>query len=116
MPALTIIHGLGGFYGNAAHFLTQVIIKEGRGRFFQQFLMTALNGTFTLAQMDDIAKRIGHDLEFDMARAFDQLFKINIPIAESGFGFASGGVQAGSAFPPGFSPPACLFRRRRQWL
>ena len=50
-----IIHCLRGFHSNASHFLAQFIVKKDGRRLFQQFLMTALNGTFTFAQMDHIA-------------------------------------------------------------
>ena len=71
--------------------------------------MAALNGTFTLTEMNDVAERIRDDLEFDVARAFDEFFQIDIAIAESGFCLASCGLEQGrhffdiSNFPHAFS-------------
>jgi hypothetical protein len=33
--------------------------------------------------MDDVAVRVGEDLDFDVARALDSFFEINLRIAES---------------------------------
>src|ERR1700761_1762914 len=43
----------------------------GGGRLFENFLMAALNGAFTLAKDFDVAALVGENLEFDMARSFE---------------------------------------------
>ena len=60
--------------------------------------------------------RIGQDLDFDVPRAFNQFFQIDISIAKSRFGLASRGLEQGWHFLQSFRPPACLFRLRLLWL
>ena len=52
--------------------------------------MAALDGAVALEEMNDIAVAVAENLHFDMAGALDQLFEIDLVIAESGHGFALG--------------------------
>ena len=53
--------------------------------------MTALNGAIAFAQINCIAMLICEDLNFDVARALEQFFQIDISIAERGLRFSSRG-------------------------
>src|SRR4026209_2208610 len=52
--------------------------------------------------MDHITMCICHDLEFDMPRARDEFFQINISISKSGFSLASRGMEKGRHFLQAF--------------
>jgi hypothetical protein len=46
--------------------------------------VTALNGTFTLKEVDDLAVMIGEDLELDVPRLLDETFHVERTVAEGG--------------------------------
>ena len=92
-PGVDVLDGLGGLDGHLAHSFTQIIVNERRGRFLDQFLVTALDRTFALVQVDDVAVCVGDDLDFDMARPLDQFLQINVPVAESGLSLTTGRFQ-----------------------
>src|SRR5947209_2997457 len=74
-----IMRNFGDADSRLAHLLAQILelaFKERGGRFFDQFLVSSLNRTVPLAQMDDIAPGIGQDLEFDVMRILDKLFDV----------------------------------------
>ncbi len=60
--------------------------------------MTPLNGTLALAEMNDIAMRVGHDLNFDMPRVLDEPLDKHAVVAETGPGFIDGGFEPGTHF------------------
>jgi hypothetical protein len=64
---------------------------KGRGRFFHQLLVAALERAIALAQVDDVPVRIGQDLDLDVPRPVDQFFQVDIAVPESRFGFAARG-------------------------
>jgi hypothetical protein len=53
----------------------------------------ALQRALAFAEVDDVAVRIGHDLEFDVAGVGDQLLQVDVAVPEGGFGLAPGGLQ-----------------------
>ena len=55
--------------------------------------MTALQGAFAFAEVDDVAVRVGHNLDFDMARGGDEAFEEQGVVAEGARGFAAGSDQ-----------------------
>ncbi len=73
------LHGAGvgvadlphGLDDQMAHALTQGSVDLGGGRLFHQFLVAALDGTFSLAQMDNFAMLVPQHLELDMTRRRD---------------------------------------------
>ena len=67
----------------------QIGIDDGRGRFLDQFLVTALHRTVAFVQMNDVAARISQHLHFDVPRPFDQLFDEQRAVAERSLGFAA---------------------------
>ncbi len=93
-----IPHRLGEGDGLGAHGAAGIRIQERRWRFFDDFLMTALDRTFTLSQVNGVARRIGQYLNFNMAGVFDVFFDKHAAVAERGFGFAAGAFQAVAAF------------------
>src|SRR5690554_4525254 len=57
-------------------------VDVGRGRFFYNFLVTALEGTVTVAQMNTVAVHVGQNLNFNVAWRFKELFQINRGVAK----------------------------------
>ena len=85
-----ITHGLGQRDRLRAHGGAGLFVQEGRWRFLDHFLVAALDGTFALVQMNDIAVLVGDQLDFDMARLGDEFLHQQAAIAEAGLGFVAG--------------------------
>src|SRR5690554_802236 len=82
-----VAHGRSDLF---CHLLAECI-RDGRARrFFDDFLMPALNGAFTFAEDPDLALPIGEDLPFDMPRFFDVALEIERIVFEARAGFAFG--------------------------
>ncbi|MCY1220949.1 hypothetical protein D9M72_329860 [compost metagenome] len=90
------------------------IREVGRRRALDDLLVAALDRAVALEEMHDIAVGIAEDLAFDVAGAFDELFEIDLVLAEGGLGLALGfghladqvfrvanGAHAASATAPG---------------
>jgi DNA-binding LytR/AlgR family response regulator len=77
------------FDGDFAHAPAHFGIDHRRWRFLQNFLVAALDGTFALAQVDNVPKLVSHDLEFNVPSTFQQFLKINVSIAKGRFGFTA---------------------------
>ena len=93
------------------------MLRDQRRRaLFHHLLMAALDGAFALAQVDHVAVAIAEQLDFDVARALDQLLDVDFGIAEGALGFAGGVAEGG--LPDRLRDPrgACLCRRRRPRL
>jgi hypothetical protein len=65
-------------------------VEIGRGRALHDLLVAPLDRTVALEQMHDIAMRVAQHLDLDMAGALDQLFQIDLVLAEGGAGLALG--------------------------
>ena len=83
-----IIHCPGSLNRCLPHAVAQNLCHSRCRGFFNYLLMAALQGTIALKQMDIIAKSIAENLDFDMARVFDEFFQQHHIIAKSIFGFA----------------------------
>jgi hypothetical protein len=70
-----------GSLGNAC---AQCIVQRGAGRDLDQFLVTALQAAFTLAEVRNVAVRVCDDLDFDMARGGHQRFHIDVAATTRG--------------------------------
>src|SRR6266705_3222539 len=79
---------LDGAYNAASHLVPQFGSHDHRGRLFDEFLMPALDRTFTLAQMDGVSVLVRHDLELDMPRSLDKFLDIAIRRPERISGFS----------------------------
>ncbi len=85
------------------------------GRFFNQFLMAALDGAFALKESGDVAVLIGQHLELDVAGLLDELLHVELAVAESICRFGRGRVDRGWATPLESARCACRVHRRRPW-
>ena len=70
------MHALGSFYRKTAYAVAHILRQRDGRRFLQKFLVAALQGTFTLAQVENFTVVIRHNLHFDMAGALDIVFEI----------------------------------------
>ena len=78
-----IAHGSGQGAGLLAHGFAGRLIQKRRRRFFDDFLVTALNRTLALAQIKRVSMRIRQHLNFDMARLCHEFLDENAVIAKT---------------------------------
>ena len=82
-----IMYGPGQSDRLFAHRVAGLLADEWRRCFLNDFLMAALDRTFALAKMNDVAVLIAEDLDFDVTRTGNEFFDEDPAIAERGFGF-----------------------------
>ena len=87
-----IIHSFRRCNRFLSHIHSQLRCNKGRRAFFHDLLVTALNRTFTFAQMDHISVIITQYLKFDMMRLFHKFFQVNRIIPKRRKRFRPGGV------------------------
>ena len=76
-------------------------VTAGDGRFLDHLLVPPLDRALALEEMDDVAVRIGEDLDLDVSRALDPALDVQRAVAECGLPLPAG--------PPG-SPRRALRR------
>ena len=82
--------GFGQTHGGLAHALPGVFVEpRGRGH-FHDLLIAALHRAVALEQMGDVAVGVADDLHLDVAGVLDQLFEVDVILAESSGRFALG--------------------------
>ena len=82
--------GQGRFDGGFAHGFAQFRSNEGRGRFFHDFLVPALDGAVSFAEVDGVAVAVSEDLDFHVPGFDDGFFDDQFIVAEGLFGFGAG--------------------------
>jgi hypothetical protein len=70
-----------------AHLLACRSIEQRRRRFLDHLLIAALDRTFALAEVNDIAVLVAKHLNFDMARIGDEFLDEDAVVTETGFRF-----------------------------
>ena len=78
-----VADGLRTFDGRLTHFFAQFGRNDGRGGFFYQLLMAALNRAIALRQVAHLAVLVAHNLDFDVAGFFHKFFEIQTVVAKS---------------------------------
>ena len=78
-----------GFTHAAAHFRSD----RGRWRFLEHLLVTPLDGTFTLTEVNAVSVFVRENLHFDVTRIGNCFFEIHLVTAKSALGLASGRVE-----------------------
>ena len=68
---------LAGDNGCLGHLFAGLDRDERRRTFLDHLLITPLDGTLTIAQMDQIAVSVAQNLHFDMMRMFDIFLNVN---------------------------------------
>ena len=70
--------------------------RQGRrGRFLDELLMAALERAIAVPAVDDVAVRIGQDLDLDVARPVDEFLEVDAGVLERGLGLVAGGLERG---------------------
>ena len=90
--------------------------RQGRrGRFLDELLMAALERAIAVPAVDDVAVRIGEDLDLDVPRAIDELLEVDAGVLEGGLGLVPGRLQGGGRgwTRRGRRASPCRRRRRR---
>jgi hypothetical protein len=111
VPTLVVTHRLGGSHGTIAHSLPKFGREHRTGRLLDELLVPALNRAVALAQVNDIAVLVGHDLDFDVG-AVTELFDVDFGIAEPGLRLGTAAAKA-LAVMRGNAPPSFRGRHRR---
>src|SRR5215470_14921216 len=76
------------FHCDLAHGVTHGIVYSRRWRFFQNLLVTPLNGALALTDVNAIPVSIGEDLNFDVPGIDDRLLEIDFSVSERTFRLA----------------------------
>jgi len=85
-----IVRRLGDLQRIVRKFLALGVAEIGRRGPLDDLLVAALDRAVALEQVHDIAVRVAEDLAFHVAGALDQLFQIDLVLAEGGHGLALG--------------------------
>src|SRR5579862_53179 len=99
------------FYQDAADPVAQLLIDFDRWRLFHQLLVAALDAALAFAQANDVAMLVGQHLKLDVARPLDELFHVEVAVAEGARSLRlCGVVEVGqllfAADHPHTAPPA----------
>ena len=85
-----IAHVGHGLRADHAHPVAFCRGQDGRGRFFQHFLVAPLERAIALTQVNRVAVSVSEDLELDVARVAEVLLDIDSRIAERGLRLVPG--------------------------
>ena len=103
-----VIDRLGERHRLLAHLLARRLVEQRRRRFLDHLLVAALDRTFALAEIDDIAVLVAEHLDFDMTRIDDELLDEDAIVAERGFRFRSRAREALGDFEAGMGDAHAL--------
>ena len=78
-----VLHRLGQLHRLLAHGFACGVADKRAGRFFNHLLVTALNGAFTLVQVNHVAVAVTDQLYFDVARLFNKLLDEHAVVAKT---------------------------------
>ena len=78
-----VLHRLGQLHRLLAHGLAGGVADKRAGRFFNHLLVTALDGAFTLVQIEHVTVAVANQLNFNVARLFDKLLDEDAVIAKA---------------------------------
>ena len=68
--------------------------RQGRrGRLLDELLVPALERAVAVPAVDDVAVRVGEDLDLDVARAVDELLEVDAGVLERGLGLVAGRLE-----------------------
>src|SRR6185437_7648317 len=93
-PGRAILRGLGERNGLSAHAPARRRVEKRARRLLDHLLVAALDRAFALAEMNDVAMRVGEHLDLDMPRLGDVFLDEDAVIAEGRTRLARGEPQA----------------------
>ena len=89
-----VVHGFRQRDRLLAHLAAGGLVEQRRRRFLDDLLVAALDRTFAFAEIDHVAMLVAQHLDFDVAGIDDEFFDEDAVVAERGFGFGLGEVEA----------------------
>ena len=108
VPAEIVVHGFRERDRLLAHLAARALVEQRRRRFFDDFLVAALDRAFALAEIDHIAVLVAKHLDLDVAGIDDELFDEHPVVAKRGLGFGLGEAKAFSDLCLGMRDPHAL--------
>ena len=95
MPALTYLASLMTRIAASHSRWRSPLLEHGAGRFLDHLLVPPLDGAVALVEVQDVALLVGEDLDLDVAGLDDELFEVDVAVAEGGLGLGPGRVEGG---------------------
>ena len=93
-----VAHSLGQSDRLFAHCLAGFLVEERRRSLFDHFLVTTLDRTLTLVQVNGVAMAVSENLNFDVARLGDEFLDKDTVVAERVRRFVLGGLEPFAGF------------------
>jgi len=90
-----VVDGLGRVGGHLADVLAQLGVDGGRRRLLDELLVAALDGAVALAEVDDVAVRVGEHLDLDVARVGEVALEVDGRVGEELLALARGALEGG---------------------
>ena len=106
--------GLGEPDGGLAELRADLERQGRRGRFLDELLVPALERAVAVPAVDDVAVRVGEDLDLDVAGPVDELLEVDARVLEGGLGLVAGRLEGARRGSPRRGRPASPCRRRRR--
>ena len=103
-----VMHRLGQGDRLGAHAGPGRGVEQWRGRLLDHLLVPALDRTFALAEMDDVAVLVAQHLDLDMARIDDEFLDEHPIVAEGRQGLGAGTGEAVANLDGGMGDPHAL--------
>ena len=93
MPAPRVVDGRRGLGRDLADPRAQLGVDRGRGRLLDQLLVAALDRAVALAEVDDVAVRVGEHLDLDVARVGQVALEVDGRVGEELLALARGALE-----------------------
>src|SRR6202521_1571435 len=84
-----VVDGLCALYRCVTHSVAQILVERNTWGLLDELLMTPLYRAVALAQVDDVAVPVAHDLELDVPRALEIFLDVHLTVAERGKRFGA---------------------------
>ncbi len=97
-PGVAVADGAGGIDGNLAYPLAESGVDRRRRRLLDQLLVAALDRAVALAEVDDVAMRVGKHLHLDVPRILEVALDVDRRVREVRLALAPGGFEGALRF------------------
>ena len=93
MPGVDVAGGPGEPDGGLAELGADLQRQGRRGRLLDELLMPPLERAVAVPAVDDVAVRVGEDLDLDVAGPVDELLEVDAGVLEGGLGLVAGRLE-----------------------
>ena len=93
VPGRAVADGLGSLRADLADPLAQLGVDRRGGRLLDHLLVTALDRAVALEEVDDVAVRVGEDLDLDVARVGQVALDVDRRVGEELLALARGALE-----------------------